>query len=192
MNKVDNSTYDNSAHKIGASKVKFILWYFVNALFFINPLNPLSGLKVRLLRLFGAKVGKGVMIKPGVNIKYPWKLTIDDHAWIGERVWIDNIEPVSIGKSACLSQGALLLTGSHDHTKSTFDYICGPIVLEEGVWIGARAMVGGGVTCHSHSILSVNSVAEKDLKPYIVYKGNPAMVVIKRVIKDTSEKEIKA
>jgi len=185
MVQVDNSTYDNSDHKIGASKVKFLLWYFTNALFFINPLNPLSGLKVRLLRLFGAKIGIGVMIKPGVNIKYPWKLEIGDHAWIGERVWIDNVEPVKIGKSACLSQGVLLLTGSHDHTKTTFDYLCGPITLEDGVWIGAKAMVGKGVTCHSHSILGVNSVAERDLDPYVIYKGNPAMAVIKRKMKES-------
>lgn len=182
MIEVDNTSYDKSNHKIGVSKVKFFLWYFTNVLFFINPLNPFSILKIWLLRTFGAKIGEGVLIKPGVNIKYPWKLEIGNHAWIGERVWIDNVEPVKVGNHVCISQKAFLLTGSHDHTKSSFDYLCAPIILEDGVWIGANAMVGRGVICYSHSILSVNSVAEKNLEPYTIYKGNPAMAVLRRKI----------
>jgi len=184
MLEVDNSTYDKSKHEVGASTIKYFLWYFTNVLFFINPLNPISFIKVGLLRAFGAKIGKGVYIKPGVNIKYPWKLEIGDHTWIGERVWIDNVEPVKIGNHVCMSQKSFLLAGSHDHTKVSFDYMCAPITLEDGVWIGANALVCSGVTCYSHSILSVNSVAEKDLKPYTVYKGYPAMAVIKRKIKE--------
>jgi putative colanic acid biosynthesis acetyltransferase WcaF len=89
----------------------------------------------------------------------------------------------SIGDNVCISQGALLLTGSHDHTKPSFDFIANEITLEEGVWIGARAVVGGGVTCKSHSILGINSVAESDLQEYTIYKGNPAIPVLNRFIK---------
>ena len=179
--KVDNASYVTTLI-IGASRIKGLMWYIVNVIFFINPLNPVSGIKVFLLRLFGARVGKGVRIKPGVNVKFPWKLTVGDNAWIGENVWIDNLCPVIIGDNVCLSQGALLLTGSHNHTKTSFDFIANEIILEEGVWIGARAVVGGGVTCHSHSILGINAVAESDLKPYVIYMGNPATPVIERII----------
>ncbi len=187
MVEVDYSTYDKSKHIVGASRIKFFLWYFTNVLFFINPLNPFSFLKIWLLKAFGAKVGKDVLIKPGVNIKYPWKLTVGDQSMIGERVWIDNVESVIIGRNVCLSQRVIILTGSHDYSKSSFDYSCAPIVLEDGVWIGANSLVAKGVTCYSHSMLSVNSVAERDLKQYTIYKGNPAMAVLKRRIVDTKK-----
>lgn len=181
VKQVNNALY-TSTIRIGASKPKQMLWYFVNIIFFKNPFNIISSLKVALLKMFGAKIGKGVVIKPAINIKYPWKLAIGDHSWIGEDVWIDNLSEVYIGNNVTLSQGALLLTGSHDHTRETFDFISFPIILEDGVWIGAKAVVFGGVTCKSHSILGINSVAESNLKPYIIYKGNPAIPVIERNI----------
>ncbi len=120
--KVNNALYATTI-VVGASRPKQLLWYLVNIIFFKNSLNIFSGFKVFLLRSFGAKLGNGVVIKPRVNIKYPWKLTIGDHCWIGEEVWIDNLSDVIIGASVTLSQGALILTGSHDHTKETFDFI---------------------------------------------------------------------
>jgi putative colanic acid biosynthesis acetyltransferase WcaF len=179
--KVSNALYKTTL-AVGAGKPKQVLWYFVNIFFFKNSLNVSSGLKVALLRAFGAQVGKGVLIKPVVNIKYPWKLQIGDHVWIGEGVWIDNLSQVIIGNNVTVSQGALLLTGSHDHTRTTFDFLSSPIVLEDGVWIGARAIVFGGVTCGTHSILGMNSVAEKNLQAYTIYKGNPSIPVIERLI----------
>lgn len=178
---VDNSVY-RATIDIGASRLKQLIWYGINIIFFKNSFNILSSVKVSLLKLFGARLGRGVVVKPAVNIKYPWKLRIGDHSWIGEEVWIDNLSEVIIGSNVTLSQGSLLLTGSHDHTLTSFDYLSKPIVLEDGVWIGAKAVVGGGITCRSHSILGINSVAERDLEPYTIYKGNPAVPVITRVI----------
>jgi putative colanic acid biosynthesis acetyltransferase WcaF len=175
------SSYNIDWYKPG-NRFKIVLWYFVNVLFFINPLNPLSGLKCFLLRRFGAKVGKGVMIKPGVNIKYPWMLEIGDFVWIGEEVWIDNLTWVSIGSNVCISQGAMLLTGNHNYKKETFDLMTQEIVLEEGVWIGAKAVVCPGITCKSHAVLAVGSVATTDLEAYTIYQGNPAVTVRERII----------
>lgn len=174
--------FDNSWYSPGASKIKILLWYFTNIIFFINPLNPISPIKVFLLRLFGAKIGKNVLIKPSVNIKYPWLLTIGDNTWIGENVWIDNLAFVNIGSNVCLSQGAMLLTGNHNYKKKEFDLIVGEIHLAEGVWIGAKAVVCPGVVCKSHSVLAVNSVATKDLEAFRVYQGNPAEKIRKRNI----------
>ncbi|MDT0685246.1 WcaF family extracellular polysaccharide biosynthesis acetyltransferase [Autumnicola psychrophila] len=181
--KTDLSKYDNSWYQPGG-RIKILLWYFTNVLFFQNTLNPSSGSKVALLKLFGAKIGQGVVIKPGVNIKYPWKLEIGMNTWIGEKVWIDNLEMVKIGKNVCLSQGAMLLCGNHNYKKSSFDLIIKEINLEDGVWIGAQSIVCPGVICKSHSILAVSSVANKDLEPYLVYQGNPAVEVRERVIGD--------
>lgn len=180
--RTDLSAYNNDWYNPGASALKRTLWYFVNASLFINPLNPVSSLKVKLLRLFGARVGKGVTLKPNINIKYPWLLEIGDHVWIGEGVWIDNLAPVSIGSHVCISQGALLLTGNHNYKKKTFDLMVGKITLADGAWIGAKSVVCPGITCGSHSVLAVGSVAVKDLKPYFIYQGNPAVPVRERTI----------
>lgn len=179
--KTDLSKYDNSWYKPGSS-VKRLTWYFINALFFINSLNPSSKLKTLLLKLFGAKIGKGVTIKPGVNIKYPWKLHIGDYTWIGEKVWIDNLAQVTIGKNCCISQGALILCGNHNFKKETFDLMIEPITLEDGVWIGARSMLTPGTLCKTHSVLSVQSVASGKLEAYSVYRGNPCEKIKNRVM----------
>lgn len=182
MKQTDLSKYNNSWFNEGAGVIKRTLWFFVNGLFFVNPINPFSGLKVFLLRLFGARIGKGVVIKPSVNIKYPWNLVIGDFSWIGEKVWIDNLDQVAIGNNCCLSQGAMLLIGNHDYRSTTFDLMVAPITLEDGVWIGAHALVTGGVTCKNHSVLSVKSVASSNMEPYFIYRGNPAVKVKERHI----------
>lgn len=179
---VKNFAY-NTTIIIGASRLKQVLWYFINLFFFKNPLSISTSIKIGLLRNFGARIGAGVVIKPSVNIKYPWKLVIGNYCWIGEGAWIDNLSDVILGESVTISQGALLLTGSHDAFSEKFDFASNSIILEDGVWIGAKAVVFGGVTAKSHSILGIASVAEKDLEPYIIYKGNPAVPVIERIIK---------
>ena len=171
MGKTDLSVYDNSWYKPGENALKRMLWYFCNVMFIKNHYNPLSGLRCHLLRVFGAKIGKGVVIKPGVNIKYPWRLKIGDYSWIGEDVWIDNLEDITIGHNCCISQGAMLLCGNHNYELHTFDLIVKPIVIEDGAWIGAKSVVCPGVTAKFHSILCVGAVANKDLDEYGIYKG---------------------
>lgn len=179
--KTDLSSFNNNWYKPGGA-LKRLLWYFVNVAFFRSAF-PFIGFKKILLRSFGAEIGNGVVIKPHVNIKYPWKLRIGNHVWIGEEVWIDNLAEVIIGDHCCISQGALLLCGNHDYSKSSFDLIVGSIHLEDGVWIGAKCVVCPGVTCHSHAVLAVNSVATKNLDSYSVYQGNPAIKVRERNLK---------
>lgn len=181
---VDFSQYNNDWYKkeIGAGKLKQLVWYFVNTIFFANGLFPISSLKVMLLRIFGAKIGARVVIKPGVNIKYPWMLTVGDNTWIGEDVWIDNLTIVRIGKNVCLSQGSMLLTGNHNYRKTTFDLMIGSITLDDGVWIGAKSMVCPGIICESHAVLAAGSVATRNLAAYTVYQGNPALPVKSREI----------
>ena len=177
MMKTDLSTYENSWYSPKAGWLKRILWYITNQLVFNHGLFPVSSIKVTFLRLFGAKIGIGVHIKPSVYIKYPWLLKIGNYTWIGEHVWLDNLTTVEIGNNVCLSQGAILLTGNHNYKQSTFDLMVGEIVLEDGVWIGAKSVVCPGITCFSHSILSVNSVATKNLDSYGIYQGNPAVKI---------------
>ncbi|MFB0945734.1 MAG: putative colanic acid biosynthesis acetyltransferase WcaF [Spirosomataceae bacterium] len=181
MGKTDLSKYNNSWYKPG-SKLKVLIWYILSRLFIDTSIPFPYGLKRSVLRLFGAKVGKRVVFKQRVVIKYPWFLTIGDETWIGENVWIDNLTNVTIGKNCCLSQGSMLLTGNHNFKKSTFDLVLKPIILEDGSWIGAKATVCPGVTVYSHAVLSVGSVATTDLQANGIYQGNPAVNKTQRLI----------
>ncbi len=181
MLKTTLDQYDNSWYQPGRSLPVRMLWHLVSSLVFQSNWLPLNGLKIRLLRAFGAQIGQGVVIKPAVTIKYPWRLAVGNHVWIGEQTWIDNLADVRIGSHACISQGAMLLTGSHNYKQPTFDLMLGSIVLEEGSWIGAKSVVCPGVVCRSHSVLAVNSVATNNLEAYKIYQGNPAVVKRNRV-----------
>ncbi len=176
---VNLKSYNNTTYNPGPA-LKRMVWYYFNDLIFKSYIFPINGLKVSLLRLFGAKIGKGVVIKPNVNIKYPWFLSIGDYSWIGEEVWIDCLGKVAIASNVTISQGAFLLTGSHNYKKSTFDVMISSITIEEGAWIGAKSIVCPGVTCKYHSILMVGSVATKDLEENGIYSGNPAKIVLER------------
>lgn len=182
MNSVDLSLFDNSWFDHGKGLLVRILWYFINALFFRSSLNPSSGIKVFFLRLFGAKVGTGVVIKPSVNIKYPWKLEIGNHSWVGENAWLDTLAPITIGNNCCISQAAYLCTGNHNWTDPAFGLIVKPILLEDGSWVGAGALILPGVTLKNHSIVAAGAVISNDTEPYMIYAGNPALVVKKREI----------
>jgi putative colanic acid biosynthesis acetyltransferase WcaF len=181
-----NNTTNLAAYKptlaIGAGRLTQVLWYVVNWLFFKTTLPFPGKLKCMLLRLFGAQVGKAVVIKPSVSIKYPWKLSIGNYSWIGENVWIDNLDTVQIGNHVCISQGAMLLSGNHNYKSAYFDLITAGIVLDDGVWIGARATVCAGVRCQSHAVLTVASVASTTLEAYWIYRGNPAQKIKPREI----------
>lgn len=181
MKKVDLSTFNNSWWKPG-SKLKILAWVCINPLT-VNSYIPLPQfIKKGILKLFGTKIANGVVIKQKVNIKYPWLLQIGENAWIGENVWIDNLAFTAIGANACLSQGAMLLTGNHDFTKTSFDLMLGEITIAEGAWVCAKSIVGPGVKMGSHSVLGVNSFTSKDLEPYTIYSGNPAKAVKMRQI----------
>jgi putative colanic acid biosynthesis acetyltransferase WcaF len=182
MSRTDLSSYNNHPYHPGGSALKRILWYYFNAVFFKTSIIPSSGFKVFFLKLFGARIGKNVTIKPCVNIKYPWNLHIGDESWIGENVWIDSLVLVNIGAHVCLSQGAILLTGSHNYKKISFDLITKGIILEDGVWICAGAMVTPGITAASHAVLASGSIATKNLEAYSIYQGNPAVKIREREI----------
>lgn len=185
MNKTDLSKFNNDWYKESTLTRGFLItfiWFVTNHIF-INSYLPIPGpIKKAILKAFGAKIGKGLTLKPKVNIKAPWNLVVGDNVWIGECVWLDNIGKLTIGNNVCISQGALLLSGNHDYKKEAFDLIVKGIVLEDGVWVGAKSIICTGVTCFSHAVLSVNSVATHNLDAYQIYQGNPAKAVRERII----------
>jgi putative colanic acid biosynthesis acetyltransferase WcaF len=159
------------------------MWLLAQSIFLASPL---WGGRVRgfALKLFGARIGRGVTIKPGVRVKFPWRLQIGSHCWIGEDVWLDNLAEIRIGDHCCLSQGAYLCTGSHDWSRIRFDLAVKPIVLENEVWLAARSIVGPGVTAGRGAVLALGSVATRDLLPWHIHQGVPAVPVKPREIRN--------
>jgi putative colanic acid biosynthesis acetyltransferase WcaF len=181
---VDLSSFSGGRFNRGAGVGKEFLWIMVSLFLFRFCPFKLSGTKSVLLRLFGAKVGRGMVIKPNVKITFPWKLTLGDNVWLGEECWLLNLERITVADNVCISQRAFLCTGNHNYKSPSFDLIVKPIEIQEGVWIGASAWVGPGVTVGSHAMLAAGSVATTDLQPFGIYQGNPALLVKTRVLND--------
>jgi putative colanic acid biosynthesis acetyltransferase WcaF len=158
-------------------------WLLVDALF-IRSYLPGSKLRISILRLFGATIGNGVRIKPRVRIKFPWRLSVGAHVWIGEDVWIDNLASVAIGTQSCVSQGAYICTGSHDWESPFMDLVAKPVTIGVGAWVCARAVVGPGVRVGDGAILTLGSVAYKDLEDWTIYSGIPAVPIKKRTLRN--------
>jgi putative colanic acid biosynthesis acetyltransferase WcaF len=165
--------FDNSAFQRGRPWPVEGLWRAAEGLLFGSWI-PGSAWRVALLRLFGARVGRGVVIKPRVRVKFPWRLCIGDHSWIGEDAWLDNLAEIRIGSHCCLSQGVYLCTGNHRWDADDFRLETRPIHVEDHCWIGAQARVGPGVTCRAGAVLTFGSLALADLEAWSVYSGMPA------------------
>lgn len=170
----DLASYNNQDYRPGGSRFARCLWYAVSLFIFESGIFPFSSLKRFLLIWFGAEIGRGLVIKPHVRIKYPWRLKIGDHCWLGQGVWIDNLGDVRLGNNVCLSQEAYLCSGSHDFRKPTFDLIVDSIELKDNVWVAARSLVLGGVTVGPGSVVGAGSVVTKDVPPGSLAVGVPA------------------
>jgi len=179
---VELSTFDNRDYDPGANRIVRLLWYVVNALLFDSWIHLGSRFKMTVLRAFGAKVGAGVVIKPRVNIKQPWRLQIGAYSWIGEGVWIDNLAEIDIGSNVCISQGAYLFTGNHDFTDPAFGLTIKRIKVSDGAWIGAQSTVCPGVVVGKQSVLAACSTLSEDSEPDGIYRGNPAKRIKIRTI----------
>lgn len=177
---MDLSQYSVRHFDRGASRLKEAAWYLVKCCFFVNPLPWPYPLRVALLRLFGARIGREVVIRWDVNISFPWRLAIGDYVWIGEGVMILSLAPVTIGSNVCVSQRAFLCTGSHDFRSKTFDLQTKPITIGDGCWIAAQAFIGAGVEIGAASVVSAGSVVTESVPSNSLVRGNPATVT-KRV-----------
>jgi len=168
----------------GRSKVYVQLWWLVQStLFGLSP-QPLYGWRSFLLRLFGAKIGRGAIIRPSVRTPYPWRLTIGDHCHIGDDVQLYTYGEIEIGDCSVVSQRSYLCTGTHDHTSPTFDLYAKRIVIESEVWLATDVFVAPGVTIGHGSVVGSRSSVYRDVPPGSIALGTPARVVGERRMKD--------
>jgi putative colanic acid biosynthesis acetyltransferase WcaF len=180
---IDLSKFENSWYSSGRSKFTEALWFFVGLPLLRCTVVPFSSFRVLVLRLFGAAIAEGVVIKPGVRVKYPWLLKVGKHSWLGEDVWIDNLAQVQIEDNVCISQGAYLCTGNHNWSDPAFALRVLPILLRAGSWVGARGVVCPGVEFGEGAVAAAGSVVMKSLPPWTIHAGNPATQIRTRVVK---------
>jgi putative colanic acid biosynthesis acetyltransferase WcaF len=175
--KIDLSHFQNTAYHPGASWLKQVAWFVLGIPLLRCPVIPSSAFRRALLQLFGARIGRGAVLKPGIRVKYPWNLTTGDNCWIGEDAWIDNLTEVTLGNNVCISQGAYLCTGNHDWADPAFGLIVRPIRIDDGAWVGARASLTPGVVINEGAVVAFGAVVMKNVPAYEVHAGNPATFV---------------
>ena len=179
---VDLSQYDMSNFDRGRASWIVILWWFVQAIAFPLSLHNLNGFRCWLLRLFGAKIGKKVVIRPTARFIYPWKVTIGDHSWIGDDVVFYSVDSIYIGSHAVVSQKSYLCTGSHDIQQPTFPLVTAPIQIGNGAWVATDCFVAPGVTIGANSVVGARSSVFRDVPPQQVAWGSPCKARYERTL----------
>tara|TARA_R110002167_G_scaffold57808_3_gene163489 strand:- start:5904 stop:6464 length:561 start_codon:yes stop_codon:yes gene_type:complete len=159
------------------------LWWLVQSLLFNGSPQFLYGWRRFLLRCFGARIGKNVIIRPSVRVTYPWKLTIGDNSWVGDQVELYTLGEISIGRNAVVSQRSYLCTGGHDYQKVAFDIFAKPIIVEDEAWIATDVFVAPGVTIGYGSVIGARSTVLQNIPKGMVCIGSPAKPIKERIMK---------
>ncbi len=154
--------FTGAGYNRGRNSLWQVAWLLISGLVVVRWWCP-GGVRLRILRFFGATIGNGVLIRHRVRIHWPWKLTVGDGSWVGEEVWILNLEPVTIGENVCVSQGVLLCTGSHQRDSRTFEFDNAPIVIDDGAWIAARATVLRGVHIGADCVVGATALVTRSI-----------------------------
>ena len=133
-----------------------------------------------ILVIFGSKIGKKCILKPNLKVTKPWNLSIGDNCWLGESLWIDNIDIVIIENNVCLSQGVYLCTGNHNYKKLEFDLIKKPILIKEETWICAKCIIGPGSVIMRGTVIKAGSTFSGKTLEGSIYSGSPAIFIKNR------------
>jgi putative colanic acid biosynthesis acetyltransferase WcaF len=164
----------------GRSGLTVQLWWLVDSLLFRTSPQIFYGWRNMLLRLFGAKIGKCVIIRPSARITYPWKLEIGEYSWIGDDVVLYSLGKITVGKNSVISQKSYLASASHDYTSESFDIFSKPIIIEDEVWIATDVFIAPGVTIGKGAVIGARSSVFKSVEGGYVYAGNPLKKLRKR------------
>lgn len=166
----------------GKSALYVQLWWFTYAVFFKPSPQVFYGWRRFILRSFGAKIGKKVIIRPSAQITYPWKVSIGDYSWIGDNVVLYSLGSITIGCNSVISQRSYLCTGSHNYTKSDFPIYAKEIIIKDNCWLATDVFVSPGITINEGTIVGARSTVLNNLDSYSVYVGLPAKFIKKREI----------
>jgi putative colanic acid biosynthesis acetyltransferase WcaF len=162
------------------NRIGRVLWNVVYLFFFRYSPTPMYRYRSFLLRLFGAKIGRGVHVYPGVKIWAPWNLTINGESGIGDNVIIYSQGEIKIGYRVVISQRAHLIAGTHDYTVPGFPLITKPIIVNDHVWIAAEAFIHPGITIGEGCVIAARAVVTKDMPAWMVCAGHPCEPIKQR------------
>lgn len=166
----------------GRSAFVVQLWWLVQSLLINASPQFMYGWRRFWWRIFGAKVGKNVLIRPTAKVTYPWKVTVGDHSWIGDCVELYSLGSIEIGSNSVISQHSYLCAGTHDYRKIDFPLIAKPIRIEDGAWVAAGCFIAPGVVVGRGAIVAARSVVLDDVAPATICAGHPARIVAQRPI----------
>jgi len=172
-----------------ANRAKRALWSVVYALLFRPSPRPMHAWRSMLLRAFGASIGRDCHVYPGVAIWAPWNLDFEDLVAIGDGAILYSMGRIKVGERTVISQGAHLCAGTHDYEDPSFQLVVRPITIGRKAWICADAFVGPGVTIGDGAVLGARGVAMKNLPPWSVWSGNPAVCIKQRSVQDEPSAE---
>ena len=164
----------------GASFPVRILWFCGGAPLLSLRWLPGSAWRVALLRVFGARIGRSCRLKPGLRVKFPWRLQVGNACWLAEDAWLDNLAPIVLGDRVCLSQGTYLCTGNHDFCSPGFDLRLGPISIGSDAWIAARSVLAPGSQIGPGVVVTLGAVVSGKVPSGVIVSGNPAVIVGQR------------
>ncbi|MDJ0535651.1 MAG: hormogonium polysaccharide biosynthesis acetyltransferase HpsU [Xenococcaceae cyanobacterium MO_207.B15] len=180
---VDLRKYDQSNFDRGRPNWIIILWWLVQAIAFPLSLHNFNSFRCWLLRLFGAKIGEGVVIRPTARFTYPWKVSIGDYSWIGDDVVLYSIDNIEIGSHCVVSQKTYLCTASHDMQDRAFSLITAPIKIGNGAWVATDCFVAPGVNIGSNAVIGAKSGVFRDIPHSKLAWGIPCTVRDNRTMK---------
>ena len=166
----------------GASKFKVQFWWIIQESFFGLSPQFLYGWRRFILRLFGANIGKDVLIRSSARFTYPWKITIGDFSWIGENCELYSLDKITIGNNVAVAHSVYFNTGLHNYKKETFDILKKPIVIKDECWITNDVYIAPGITIGKGAVIGARSSVFNDLEGGNVYIGSPAKFLKRRTI----------
>ncbi len=155
----------------GRSRAVVYAWAIAERLFVTNSWQVSSGLRVRVLRAFGARIGNRVIFRPRTRVSFPWKLEIGDDCWIGEGVWFHNQDQITLGSNVVISQETMLTTGSH-RVRTDMGLITMPITIEDGAWITTRCLVLGGSRVGMSAVVAPMTVISGTVEENLIVKNS--------------------
>lgn len=160
------------------------IWWIVQSCLFGTSPQFMYGWRVFLLRIFGAKIGINVKIRPTARVTFPWKLSIGDHSWIGDNVELYNLGEIKIGKNVVISQRSYVCTGSHDPESKNFKIYEKPVSIEDGCWIATDVFISPGVSVGENSVVGARSSLFRDARSNYIHLGSPARPIRERTFQN--------
>ncbi|HUA58251.1 MAG TPA: WcaF family extracellular polysaccharide biosynthesis acetyltransferase [Verrucomicrobiae bacterium] len=187
MSAVRLAAFHNEWYRPGRSRAVCVAWFLLGLPLLRASWLPSSAWRAALLRLFGARIGRGAVLKPGMRVKYPWLFEAGNDCWIGEDAWIDNLAMVRLGNDVCISQGAYLCTGNHDWSDPAFGLTVRSIEIADGAWVGAKSVLAPGASVGECAVVAAGSVVARPVPAFEIHAGNPAVFLRKRNIRERFE-----